>query len=482
MLPHNMRKPTNLMLVSVLCLQLMIVLMVMMMHLEQAHAQHVRSFPFNYKAQVDQIIQTITRGSERGKVYELLAYIADTFGGRLVGSKAYDLAAQELVRNMKQDGFENIQLQPVFNVTHWERGDVEELQMLEPRFIRRMEVMALGTSPGGFIEKAEVVVLHNFEELEAINVRGKIVLFNFQWNGYGNSVIYRSRGPAEAAKKGALACLVRSVTPFSIYSAHTGVTNFDENGHKIMAATITVEDAEMIDRMVRRGQRVVLSLRLNCQNFPPITSYNIIGEIRGSTKPNEVIVVGGHFDSWDVGGTGAMDDLGGIMVFYEGIKTLLKLGMRPKRTIRLVGYSAEEFGGGKFGGMSYVEHYRDQLKDHLLGVESDGGPFKPLGFEFTGGPRGMNLINQIATGLLSSINSTKIVTGGGGADVNPLRQVAGIPTMSPYVDDQDRYFWFHHTRADTMTVLNSDDLDLLSASLTSMLYVSADMDERFPRD
>lgn len=313
MLPHNMRKPTNLMLVSVLCLQLMIVLMVMMMHLEQAHAQHVRSFPFNYKAQVDQIIQTITRGSERGKVYELLAYIADTFGGRLVGSKAYDLAAQELVRNMKQDGFENIQLQPVFNVTHWERGDVEELQMLEPRFIRRMEVMALGTSPGGFIEKAEVVVLHNFEELEAINVRGKIVLFNFQWNGYGNSVIYRSRGPAEAAKKGALACLVRSVTPFSIYSAHTGVTNFDENGHKIMAATITVEDAEMIDRMVRRGQRVVLSLRLNCQNFPPITSYNIIGEIRGSTKPNEVIVVGGHFDSWDVGGTGAMDDLGKLM-------------------------------------------------------------------------------------------------------------------------------------------------------------------------
>jgi len=292
------------------------------------------SFPENFQERVDAIIQLITKGEEKGKAYDLLAYISDTFGPRMIGTDAYLMSAKELLQNMARDGFNNVQMQDVYNVTHWTRGEVEVLQMFEPRYIHKMEVMALGSSIGGSVEKAEVVVVENWKELDEKNVKGKIVLFNVAWDGYGNTVQYRSRGPSEAQKRGAVAALVRSVTPFSLYTAHTGMTNFEENQEKIISATITVEDSEMIARMVKRGQRVVLSMKFDCKNLQPTTSWNIVGEITGSKYPNEVIVAGGHWDSWDVG-TGSVDDAGGVIVVYEAIKALIKLGLRPKRTIRV---------------------------------------------------------------------------------------------------------------------------------------------------
>ena len=238
---------------------------------------------------------------------------------------------------MKKDGFGNdAYLELVPNISKWVRNE-EKLTLYSPRPIpTNIPLTGIGLSVGGNIT-GEVLVVKDFEELEEKSnmVAGKIVLFNAKWVNYSKTVIYRTAGPSRAAKYGAIGCLVRSVTPFSIESPHTGALSYDKSYKKIPAACISIEDAEMFQRMFDRGQTISINLFMGARFEGYTNSYNVIAELKGTEKPEEVILIGGHIDSWDVGPqTGANDDGGGFMVCYQALRTLKFLGLRPKRTIR----------------------------------------------------------------------------------------------------------------------------------------------------
>jgi len=246
---------------------------------------------------------------------------------------------------------------------------------------------------------------------------------------------------------------------------------------KIPAAAITVEDATMLSRMYKRGEKIALTLKLSCDNLPPITSYNVMGQITGTTYPNEIIVIGGHIDSWDLA-YGAMDDGAGVWVTYEAIRVLLALGMRPKRTIRVVAFVGEEL--GVFGGQAYAKQHAAEVNNTILALESDLGTFRAQGLQFTGGEKGYKLVQDIATNLLDVFNTTIVEKGGGGADIGDLMR-QGVPGMSPK-NANERYFWYHHSSGDTMLVQDPEEMDSNARMIAAFTYVVADMDQRFPRD
>ena len=279
-------------------------------------------------------------------------------------------------------------------------------------------------------------------------------------------------GAIAAARAGAVASLVRSVTPYSMRTPHTGNMQYDSTVRRIPHAAITAEDAAMLARYSARGEPVTVKLLMSAQTLPDARSRNVMGEIRGSQFPDEVIVMGGHIDSWDVG-RGAMDDAGGVVAAWEALKVLKRLGLTPKRTIRVVGWTNEENGGR--GGVAYRDAHRDQLENHILAIESDGGVFKPEGFGFTGPDAAMATVKEIGA-LLQKIGSGAISTGGGGADIGPIMAL-GVPGMGLNVDGS-RYFWYHHTDADTVDKLDPREVAMCVATLAVMAYVVADMPER----
>ena len=242
---------------------------------------------------------------------------------------------------------------------------------------------------------------------------------------------------------------------------------------RIPHAAITTEDADLLQRMQERGERVELHLRMEAQTFPDTPGRNVMAEIRGSELPNEVVVFGGHIDSWDVG-QGAMDDAGGVVAAWEAIRIMKELGLRPRRTLRAVGWTSEE--QGRTGGREYVEQHADEI--HVLAMESDGGVFEPSGFGLTGSDEAFEIVSEIAT-LLDRIGSGTITRGGGGADIAPLMQT-GVPGMGLSVDGT-RYFWYHHSDADTVDKLDPDEVALCVATMAVIAYVVADMPERLPR-
>lgn len=332
---------------------------------------------------------------------------------------------------------------------------------------------SIATPPGGI--RAEVLVVSSYDELEARadEAGGRIVLFDVPFTTYGATVQYRAGGAIAAAKVGAVASLVRSVTPNSQQTPHTGNSSYEDGVRKIPHAAITVEDSELIHRMQDRGERVEVLLKMEAETLPDAPSRNVMAEIVGSEFPNEVVVFGGHIDSWDVG-QGAMDDAGGVVAAWEAIRLMKKLGLRPRRTIRAVGWTSEENGGP--GGPTYASDHADE--DHVLAMESDAGTFKPLGFGFTGSDRAFEMITDIAT-LLDPIGSGTITRGGGGADIGPL-MATGVPGMGLNVDGT-KYFWYHHTDADTIDKLDPDEVALCVATMAVIAYIVADMPERLPR-
>jgi carboxypeptidase Q len=325
---------------------------------------------------------------------------------------------------------------------------------------------------------AEVLVVSNWDDLraKAAQARGKIVLFNVPFTNYGATVQYRANGAVEAAKVGAVASLLRSVGPYSMRTPHTGGMRYDSTVRRIPHAAITTEDADMLARMQARGERIVVKLTMSAQMLPDAQSRNVIGEIVGSEKPNEVVVMGGHIDSWDVG-RGAMDDAGGVVAAWEAVRLMHKLGLRPKRTIRVVGWTNEE--NGLRGGNAYRDAHRGELGEHIAAIESDAGVFKPAGFGFTGSDSGFAIVRQIGT-LLERIGAGTIERGGGGADIGPIMQL-GVPGLGLNVDGT-RYFWYHHTEADTVDKLDPRDVALCVATMAVMAYVLADMDESLGRN
>src|SRR6476646_5875157 len=313
-----------------------------------------------------------------------LQYLCDRIGNRLSGSASLDRAVEWSVGEMRKAGLENVRTSPV-KVPHWVRGR-ESATMLEPveKPLTMIGLgMSVGTSKEGIL--GDVVVVSNFDQLTAMGrdkVAGKIVLYNPHWEGYGQTVIYRSTGASRAAEYGAAAVLVRSMTGASLQTPHTGALNYAEGIAKIPAAALSVEDAAMIERLVRGGTAVRVRLRMEARREADADSHNVMGEIRGREKPEEVVVLGGHIDSWDIG-QGANDDGSGIMATFQAVALIKKLGLQPRRTIRVVFWVNEENGGA--GGRAYRTMVGDAVKNHVAAIEMDGGAEKPLGFGFGGG-------------------------------------------------------------------------------------------------
>ncbi len=409
--------------------------------------------------------------------FERLADLTDTFGSRFSGTQALEDALDWIVSELKADGFDAVMEDPVM-VPHWVRGE-ESLSLIQPR---RAEFAILGlggsiATPAAGIE-ADVLVVSSFEELEAraAEARGRIVLFNVPFTSYGRTVAYRSNGAVEAAKVGAVASLVRSVGPASLYTPHTGAMRYQPGVRKIPHAAVTIEDAMMMQRMQDRGQPLRVRLRMNAQTLPDAPSRNIVVEIRGSELPDEIVVMGGHIDSWDVG-TGAMDDAGGCVAAWQALLLMKELGLKPRRTVRVVFWTNEE--NGLAGGNAYLNDRKEELGNHVLAIETDSGVFKPKGFGFSGSDEAFEMVTAVGK-LLDSIESGTITRGGGGADIGPIMR-EGVPGMGLNVDGAE-YFKYHHTSADTIDKLDRHEFNLCVATLAVMAYVVADMQERLPWD
>lgn len=426
-----------------------------------------------YRAAANRLIEAALADSA---AYERLAELTDRFGHRFSGSESLERAIDWILEEMRGDGLANVRGEPV-TVPRWVRGQ-ESATLIEPRQLA-MPMLGLGGSIGTPPEgiTAEVLVVSSYVELEqrAAEARGRIVLFDVPFTNYGETVQYRSGGAIAAARAGAVASLIRSVASYSMRTPHTGNMRYEDGVPRIPHAALSVEDAAMLHRMQDRGERVVIRLQMNAQTMPPAQSRNVVAEIIGSEFPDEVIVMGGHIDSWDVG-TGAMDDAGGCVAAWEALRLIHTLGLRPKRTIRVVMWTNEENGLG--GGNAYRDAHRNELDKHVLAIESDNGVFRPTGFSFTGSDPAHAILERVAQ-LLEPIGAASMTRGGGGADIGPIMAL-GVPGMSPVVDGT-RYFWYHHSEADTVDKLDPRDVAQVVAGLAVIAYVVADLPQPLPR-
>jgi carboxypeptidase Q len=409
--------------------------------------------------------------------WERLVHLTDTFGHRLSGSPALEAALRWAAAEMEKDGLRNVRLEKVM-VPRWVRGR-ESARLVAP-FSGELVMLGLGNSVGTPPEglQAEIVVVRSFEELEARGegVRGKMVLYNAPFTTYGDTVRYRSAGASRAARQGAVAALVRSVGPPGLRTPHTGALRYEEGTAMIPAAALTTEDADRLQRLFDRGVRVVVRLQMEARMQGEAESANLVAELPGRDKPHEIVLVGGHIDSWDVG-TGAVDDAGGSVVTWEAVRMIQALGLRPRRTLRVVLWTNEE--NGLRGALAYRDQHAAELEDHVLALESDSGVFKPLGFGFTGSPAARQTVRAIA-GLLAPLGAQEVGGSGGGADTGPIVQAARVPALSLTVEGS-RYFLLHHTPADTVDKLAPAEVSACVAAVAVMAYVVADMPERLPR-
>jgi hypothetical protein len=433
--------------------------------------------------------------------YARLTELCDGIGHRLSGSEGLARAVVWAEKTMRDAGLDEVRLQPC-KVPHWVRGSAK-LEMLSPR-AEPLPLLALGGSvgtPEGGIE-AEVVAVRSFDELERLGegkIKGKIVVYDVPYEGYGRTVAFRGSGASRAAKYGAVAALNRSAGFGGNRTPHTGALSYDPDQLRIPAAALAPEDAAMLGRLYRAGTPPRLRLALGCRTLPDADSANVIGVYRGATKPEEFLVVGGHLDSWDVG-QGAQDDGGGCLSTLEAVLTLKRLGLRPKRSIEVVFFTNEE--NGLRGGRAYAAALGERAKNCVLAYENDGGTEKPVGFgiSFSASERPRRSSSSrpasapvdasasapaadprferfaAAVGLLSPFDAGVAKRGGGGADIGPLAEL-GVPTFSINTVGT-RYFEWHHTPGDTVDKVDPRDFDLHVATQAALFYVLADLDER----
>ena len=413
--------------------------------------------------------------------WQRLATLTDSYGHRLSGSTSLERAIDWILAEMRRDGLQNVRGERVM-VPHWVRGR-ESATLVSPR-PHPMPMLGLGGSvgtPKGGIT-AEVLVVSSFDELQkrAAEAKGKIVLYDVPFTSYGETVRYRGNGAIEAAKAGAVASLVRSVASYSMRSPHTGSMRYDSTTRRIPHAAINVEDAMMLHRMQDRGQKIVVRLEMEARTLPDAPSRNVVAEVVGREHPEQVVVLGGHIDSWDVG-QGAMDDGGGSVAAWEAVRLLQKLGLRPRRTVRVALWTNEE--NGLRGGNAYRDQHRAALDDHILAIESDGGVFAPVGVGVTATDEAFAMVQAIEPLIRpllveSPAAGTGVTRGGGGADIGPLMR-AGVPGAHLNTDAV-RYFWVHHTAADTVDKLDPADVQRNVAVMATVAYVLAEMPERLP--
>lgn len=409
--------------------------------------------------------------------YFRLAELCDRFGPRLSGSSNLFDASRWILEQMHRDGFANVHAEEVM-VPHWVRGE-ESLHMQAP-YAKSLSMLGLGgsvsTPPEGIV--AEAFVVNSFNELakRSAEAKGKIVVFDVPYTTYGETVTYRWRGAIDAARAGAVASLVRSVTPLSLNTSHTGSMGYFDSLPKIPHAAITPEDASAMHRLQERGTPVRLHLRMQARTLPDTLSHNLLAEIPGTEFPEEVVVFGGHIDSWDVG-QGAHDDAGGCVAAWEALRILSRLGLHARRTIRVVLWTNEE--NGARGGKAYAEAHAKEVDKHILAIEADAGIFKPRGFGFTGSDAASGVARAIGA-LLAPIGADTVWRGGGGVDISPLTRL-GVPSAGLNVEGS-RYFWYHHSPADTVDKIDPRDFSECAAALAVFAYVAADLPERLQRE
>ena len=331
---------------------------------------------------------------------------------------------------------------------------------------------SVATPPEGVT--AEVMVVESFEELEgrAAEARGRIVLFDVPYEGYGKTVRYRVGAASAAARTGARAALIRSIASGSMQNPHTGGMRYTDDAPRIPAAALSIEHAGLLHRLVNRGETVTVRLLMEAETLPDVPSRNIVAEVPGTHEPDEIVVLGGHIDSWDVG-QGAMDDAGGLMAAWEALSLLVRLNLRPRRTLRLVGWTNEE--NGLRGGLGYRDAHRDELSRHVIAMESDSGFFRPTRMRFGGDARSMPVVEAIAA-LLASGGPFDAAPGGPAADVGPLYR-EGVPTLSLSAEPT-KYFYYHHSAADAPEVLDPGELAHGVAVLATFAYVLGDIPVR----
>jgi len=426
-----------------------------------------------YQAKANRLILAATNSTFG---FQRLEVLCDKFGARFTGSKNLEDAIDWCLAEMKRDGFKNVHGEKV-KVPRWVRGK-ESATLLLPR-PRPLPMLGLGGSVGTPKDgiEADVLVVPSFEELRkrTAEAKGKIILFNVPFTSYRETVIVRRLGAVEAAKAGAVASLIRSVGPFSMQTPHTGNMAYEDGVRKVPHAALSLEDAEMLSRMAARGERIRIRLKMEAHTLPDGFSRNVIADLKGWEKPEEIVIVSGHIDSWDVG-QGAMDDGGGCLAAWEAVRLMMKLGLKPRRTVRVVLWTNEE--NGIRGAKEYARRHAADLKNHVLAIESDSGVFNPTGYGFLGSAKGMETIQAVGK-LLAPIKAGEIKKGCRGADVLKLI-VGGVPVMHLEVE-REKYFWYHHTDADTIDKLDRNEFNRCVASMAVMAYVVADLPEPLAR-
>jgi carboxypeptidase Q len=430
-----------------------------------------QEFPAAYRTAAQKLIDAALK-DEAGM--EKMTWLCDRIGPRLSGSAAYDQAVQWAAEQMKRDGLENVTMPPVL-VPHWVRGN-ESLEMVAPRR-QTLAMLGLGGSVATPKEglTAEVIAARDFEHLKALGrekVAGKIVFFDVPFESYRKSVAYRGGGASAAAKLGAVGMIMRSAGVATRNQPHTGGMRYEEGVAKVPAAALGEEDAQLLSRLLTAGVAVQVKLRMEAQTLPDHATAQVIGELRGSEKPEEVVLIGGHLDSWDAG-TGAHDDASGCIAPWQAVVLMKKLGLRPRRTIRVVLFANEE--NGVRGGNAYRAMIGAEIKNHIAAIEMDGGAEKPVGFGVTANEKAMEQVKQIGT-LLDAIQAGRITAGGGGTDIGPITR-DGVPAFGLRTVGE-RYWEWHHTAADTLDKINPEEFRKNIAAMAVMAYVLADMPAR----
>ena len=414
----------------------------------------------------------------RGESYQNLKSLCKDIGARLSGSAEAAMAIEWGKKKMESYQFDAVYLQEI-KVPHWERGTKESgwIRAKKGQLIK-VNLVALGGSIGtnGLLE-GELVLFNHIDELKKASksaVEGKIVFINQPMNeaeintfkAYGGCYTLRGTGAVEGAKLGAKAVLIRSIGMPVDKHPHTGSMHYEASVTKIPAAALSTEDAEMLAQLLQK-EKAEFVLEMDCRDYEDAVSYNVIGELKGTTHPNEIITFGGHLDSWDTG-EGAHDDGAGIVHCLEALRILNKLNYKPKHTLRLVFFMNEE--NGNKGGKTYATWSKNKNEQQIAALESDRGGFSPRGFQCDGNETYQALLKSFAPSY-ANYELSEFGKGYGGVDISPLKdEFPGIPLFG-FVPDSQRYFDFHHAPSDVFESVNKRELELGAAAISSMIYL-----------
>jgi len=417
--------------------------------------------------------ETMTNGT----AYKNLRKLCKDVGPRLSGSPQYTKAVKLVSAMFTEMGVDTVYLQHCM-VPHWVRGEKEKGNIILKSGKKfDLKLCALGNSVGTGVNgiTGDVIEVNSMAQLNKLGtaVKGKIVFFNFPMNqtniktfkSYGESGVSRTRGPSVAGKYGAKGAIVRSLAINLNDYPHTGTTVYNDSFPKIPAVAISTNDAEYLSKQIKLGNVSKAYFKTSCKMLPDAPGFNVIGEIRGSQFPEEIITVGGHLDSWDLG-EGANDDGSGVVQSMEVLRTLKALGLKPKRTIRAVGFANEENGGR--GGDKYLEIAKLKNEKHIFALESDAGGFTPRGFSLDMKETQRNKIMQWKD-LFYPYGASDIIAGGSGSDISPLKDIG--TALAGFTPDSQRYFDIHHAATDVFENVSERELKLGAAVMAALVWL-----------